>query len=239
MKIKIYFRKCEEDPPKLLSPMDTDEDTSLLTLRTRLQDLNVFKRLGAFQFWDAEESCRIDVDFEALNSIRDCVHLIPAAVEDFEGGPSKRPQIDNGGESVGTATNNGGVLDTELGSSEPESTDLEVPDPTSSARLTTSEDQSCTHGEEMKSVLLPKEVLELYRRGEEKLCGDLKVQAMEDHKWSLRSWDQDGAAVVKLYCGECRSLGGGSTGKHNKNTVSNLFSNFRKSHLMSAGHIRN
>ena len=62
---------------------------------------------------------------------------------------------------------------------------------------------------------------------------------MEDHNWSLRSWDQDGVAVVKLYCGECRSLVGGSSGKHDKNTISNLFCNFQKSHLMSAGHIRN
>ena len=159
MRIKIYFRKCEGDPSKLLSPMDTDEDTSLLTLRTRLEALNIFKHLGVFQFWDAEESCRIDMDFEALNSIRDSVHLIPAVDEDFEVGPSKRPRIDNGGESVGIA------VDTELGSSQPESTDLQVPVSGSTAELTTSEDQSCTHGKEMKSVLLSKELLELYRRG--------------------------------------------------------------------------
>ncbi|BBN20656.1 hypothetical protein MPTK1_Vg01140 [Marchantia polymorpha subsp. ruderalis] len=65
----------------------------------------------------------------------------------------------------------------------------------------------------MKSVLLSKEVLELYQRGEEKLRRDLKLQAVEDHNWSLRSWDQDEAAVVKLYCGECRSLVGGNSGK--------------------------
>ncbi|OAE32883.1 hypothetical protein AXG93_3052s1130 [Marchantia polymorpha subsp. ruderalis] len=39
---------------------------------------------------------RIDVDFEALNFIRDSVHLIRVADEDLEVGPSKRPQIDNG-----------------------------------------------------------------------------------------------------------------------------------------------
>jgi len=33
MKVKIYFEKYEGDPPKLLSLMDTKEDTSLLTLR--------------------------------------------------------------------------------------------------------------------------------------------------------------------------------------------------------------
>ena len=60
---------------------------------------------------------------------------------------------------------------------------------------------------------------------------------MDDHCWSLRSWDQDGVAVVKVYCGECRGLNGGSNRKHTKSVVTNLFSNFRKSH--SAGHIRN
>jgi len=40
---------------------------------------------------------------------------------------------------------------------------------------------------------------------------------------------------VKLYCGECRGLIIGSSGKYNKNTVANLFSNFCKSHLIKAG----
>ena len=62
---------------------------------------------------------------------------------------------------------------------------------------------------------------------------------MDDHVWSLQSWDQDGATVVKLFCGECQSFIGGSTNKHNKNMVSNLFSNFRKSHLINAWHVRN
>ena len=79
MRMKIFFQKCKGDPSKLLSPMDTEEESSLLTLRKRLEDLNVFKRLGPFQFWDEEECCRIDMDFKALNTIRDCIHLIPTA----------------------------------------------------------------------------------------------------------------------------------------------------------------
>jgi len=68
-RIKIFFRKQEGDPPKLLSPMDTYDNASLQTLRFTLECLNVFKHLGPFQFWDVEECCRIDNDFEALNSI--------------------------------------------------------------------------------------------------------------------------------------------------------------------------
>jgi hypothetical protein len=51
--------------------MDVKENTSLLSLRKRLEELNVFKQLGTFQFWDVDECCMIDGDFEALNSIRD------------------------------------------------------------------------------------------------------------------------------------------------------------------------
>jgi hypothetical protein len=76
--VKIFFLKQKRDLPKLLSPIDTKEDALLETLRARLEQLNVFKRLGPFHFRDAKEGCRIDVDFEALNSIRDCVYLIPA-----------------------------------------------------------------------------------------------------------------------------------------------------------------
>ena len=62
---------------------------------------------------------------------------------------------------------------------------------------------------------------------------------MDDHVWSLRSWDQDRAIVVKLFCGECQSFIGGSLTNTTKITVSKLFSNFRKSHLISAWHVRN
>ena len=238
MRVKIYFRKCTGDPPKLLSPMDTDEDTSLSTLRKRLEDLNVFKRIGPFEFWDAEESCRIDVDFESVNSVRDCVHLIPAE-EDSEGTCLKRPRVVSIGESVGMHDDIHDSFEFGLEGGEPECTELPPTNPVSTDRAATSEDNSPTNGANLKLVLLSKEVLQWYTRAEEKLRAYLKVQAQEDHAWSLTSWDQDGAAAVKIYCHECRAPIGGNTGKHNKSTVSNLFSNFQKSHMVSTSHIRN
>lgn len=65
----------------------------------------------------------------------------------------------------------------------------------------------------------------------------LKKVFMEDHDWELRSWDQGGIGVVKLFCGKCHTFISRSTGKNTKTAVTNLFSNFRKSHLNSAGHI--
>ena len=238
MRVKIYFRKCEGDAPKLLSPMDAEENTSLLSLRKRLEELNVFKRLGTFQFWDVEECCRIDIDFEALNSIRDSIHLIPAD-SDLEVHCSKRPRLGHVGESVDIGDDVGDSVQLEPAAGEPESTEIRLTDPIFTTMAATSEEHSCTDAEALKSTLLPKDVLQWYLKAEEKLRGDLKLQGMDDHVWCLQSWDQDGVAVVKLFCRECRSLIGGNTGKHNKNIVSNLFSNFRKSHLISTGHIRN
>ena len=89
----------------------------------------------------------------------------------------------------------------------------------------------------MNSTLVSKDVLGWYQKAEEKMWQDLKKVSMEDHNWELRSWDQGRVGVIKLFCGECRTFIGGSTRKNMKTAVTNLFSNFRKSHLNSAGHI--
>lgn len=202
MRVKIYFQKCEGDPLKLLSPIDAEANTSLLALSKQLEELNVFKRLGTFQFWDVEECCRIDGDFEALNSIRDCIHLIPAHL-DSDVNRSKRPPIGNLGESMGTGNDVGDNVQVEPATGEPESTGIRLSNPLSTTKVATSEELSCTHGEALKSTLLPRDVLQWYLNAEEKLRRDLKVEAMDDHVWSLWSWDLVGAAAVKLFCGEC------------------------------------
>jgi hypothetical protein len=237
VRVKIFFLKQEGDPPKLLSLIDIEEDATLETLRRRLEQLNVFKRLGPFKFWDAEEECMIDVDFEPLNSIRDCVHLIPATDDDSR--CCKRPRVGDilyGGESVGTAEE---VLAQDAHPVLPSTTEPVRGDPASSSRVSRSEEPSVMEGSPMRSTLVPADVLQWYNKAKERLRKDLKEMSMEDHDWSLQSWDQGGLGVIKLYCGECRSLIGGSTGKHTKISVTNLFSNFKKSHLNSASHIRN
>lgn len=216
--------------------MDAEEGTSLLSLRERLEELNVFKRLGTFQFWDVEECCRIDGDFEALNSIKDSIHLIPTD-SDLEVHCSKRPRLGNVGESVGTGNDVGDNVQLEHVARDPKSTETRFTDPIFTTKVATSEEHSCTNGEGLKSTLLPRNVLQWYLNAEDKLRGNLKVQGMDNHVWSLQLWDQDGATVVKLFCRECRSFIGGNIGKHNKNIVSNLFSNVRKSHLINTGHI--
>ena len=55
----------------------------------------------------------------------------------------------------------------------------------------------------------------------------------------LKSWDQDGVGIVKVFCVECRKECGGDSGSHSNTTVANLFSNFKSSHLTSTQHIKN
>ena len=154
----MYFQKCEGDPLKLPNPMDAKDNTSLLVLRKRLEELNLFKQLRTFQFWDVEECCRIDGDFEALNSIRNYIHLIPTdSYSDVN--CNKRPRLGNVGESVGIRNDVGNIVQLEPTTREPESTEIRLTDPMSTMKVATLEEHSCTNGEVLKSTLLLKDVL--------------------------------------------------------------------------------
>ena len=72
----------------------------------------MFKRLGTFQLWDVEECCRIDGNFEALNSIGDSIHLI-LAYSNSEVNYSKRPRLGSVGESMGTRNDVGNNMQLE------------------------------------------------------------------------------------------------------------------------------
>jgi hypothetical protein len=44
------------------------------------------------------------------------------------------------------------------------------------------------------------------------LRNEFEQISLEDHNWSLKSWDQDRVGVVKVYCEEwCKDFGGGSS----------------------------
>jgi len=55
----------------------------------------------------------------------------------------------------------------------------------------------------------------------------------------LKSWDQDGARIIKVHCLEFQKNCGSDSGNHNNNVVANSFSNFKTSHLVSTKHIKN
>jgi hypothetical protein len=92
---------------------------------------------------------------------------------------------------------------------------------------------------DLQSLLVPQEAIDKYKMCHARLKKELKLISLEDHVWTLKSFDNNNVGIVKLQCGECQKDFGGGSGDHNKNTIHNLFANFKKSHIMSNAHIRN
>jgi hypothetical protein len=55
----------------------------------------------------------------------------------------------------------------------------------------------------LKSIMIPQEIMGKYLVTVQKLKKKLIGTSLDDHLWSLKSWDQNGIGVVKLWCGEC------------------------------------
>ena len=194
-----------------------------------------------FDFWDPSLKCRIRKKLERLNKIGSDAFMIPA-VGEGDIGPTvgekrrKRPRspahLSSGnGEEMVSGLNLPfdddpppvSLFDSEVGSTLPT---------TSTATVEVLLD-------DMKSTLLSTEVLAKYSAAVDKLKVEMKRTTVDDHMWCLKSWDKDGKGIVKLYCGECSKLYGNSVGDHSKTTISNMFGNFSKKHLVSTSHIRN
>jgi hypothetical protein len=90
----------------------------------------------------------------------------------------------------------------------------------------------------LKAVLLPKEVEEKSMKTAEKLRKILIQIDLQDHLWHLRSWDDNGVPMVKLYCGECKKDFGGNSGDYSKAAIHNLLNNFKKSHILYTLHVK-
>jgi hypothetical protein len=90
----------------------------------------------------------------------------------------------------------------------------------------------------MKATFLSTEVLRKSNKTGDKLKVEMKKINIDDHMWCLKSWEKDGKAIVKLYCGECNKLHGNSIGDYSKATIVNLFANFSKKHLVSSAHVK-
>jgi hypothetical protein len=92
---------------------------------------------------------------------------------------------------------------------------------------------------DLQSLLIPQEAIDKYKMCHARLKKELKLISLEDHIWTLKSFDNNNVGVVKLQCGECQKDFGGGSGDHSKSTIHNLFANFKKSHIMSNAHICN
>lgn len=239
VKLILWTLFSEDANPQCLGSLDCTENDSYAALRVLLEEAEILD--GDFDFWDPSLKCRIRKKLERLNKIGSDAFMIPA-VGEGDIGPTvgekrrKRPRspahLSSGnGEEMVSGLNLPfdddpppvSLFDSEVGSTLPT---------TSTATVEVLLD-------DMKSTLLSTEVLAKYSAAVDKLKVEMKRTTVDDHMWCLKSWDKDGKGIVKLYCGECSKLYGNSVGDHSKTTISNLFGNFSKKHLVSTSHIRN
>ncbi|KAL3698404.1 hypothetical protein R1sor_012480 [Riccia sorocarpa] len=73
----------------------------------------------------------------------------------------------------------------------------------------------------------------------EKLIRWAEKYKKSDHKWRVRTWDEENTIHGILECLECHSAQGKSQGSEDKMAIVNLFLNFRTKHLNSEKHKAN
>ena len=90
----------------------------------------------------------------------------------------------------------------------------------------------------LQSKLLSNDMMENYRIAAVKLTRELQEMDFTNYLWKLKTYDQHGVVVVKILCVEYNKESGGTSGDHSWYGIQNLFTNFKKSHLHSALHIK-
>jgi hypothetical protein len=99
LKVKLFSIQHGSSNPEYIGPCNCQEEESYNDLRLRLKSVGCIE--WPFEFWDLEESCRINKKLEGLNTIGKCVYVIPVSfIED--GGVTKWRRI----EVVGTSGEN-------------------------------------------------------------------------------------------------------------------------------------
>ena len=235
IRIKIYALDHEDAEPRWIGPVRADDGASYSSLRERLESVGILP--WKFQFWDIEDSCRINVKLESLNSILPVVHVIPAEGEGGAGFKRQRIERDDI-ESVGGLPSNSAELE---GTTDPVERSATVI-PASTSRVTGSspvEAPLVVPEIWLQSTLISAEIMDKYILEEENLRRKLKGISLEDHDWKLKSFDHNGVGVVKIYCLKCNKHHGGISRDHTSHAIQNLFNNFKGSHLGSTAHDRN
>jgi hypothetical protein len=228
-KVALYTLQSEASAPELEGPMGCCEGDTCADLCVHLEAAGVLD--WSFQFWDYDQKCRIKNKMERLNPIGNNVYVI---------------RCSDVGSELGKCTFEeafGDTLDADLGFTvgveEPaviEALSDSVPPPESS-RVSRSDIEIPEF--DLQSLLVPQEAIDKYKMCHARLKKELKLISLEDHVWTLKSFDNNNVGVVKLQCGKCQKDFGGGSGDHSKSTIHNLFANFKKSHIMSNAHIRN
>jgi hypothetical protein len=228
-KVAFYTLQLKALALELEGPMGCCEGDTCVDLRVCLEVARVLD--WSFQFWNYDQKCRIKNKMERLNPIGNNVYVIWCS---------------DVGSELGKRTFEeafGDTLDADLGFTvgveEPvviEALSDFVPPPESS-RVSGSDVEIPEF--DLQSLLVQQEAIDKYKMCHARLKKELKLISLEDHVWTLKSFDNNSVGVVKLQCGECQKDFGGGSEDHRKSTIHNLFANFKKSHIMSNAHIRN
>jgi len=211
LKTKLYSLADDNARPELLSPFFCQAGDTYAELRLRLEEGGCVD--WPFEFWDFDDECRIRKRFEAMNPVTERVYVIPAVEEDA-GGPAKRCRIEIRGETG----SNDVVPPSKLEFPEVEEFEAAAAPTLQEAEvgLGFSPEELPDDDSLLQSKLLPTEIMENYRAGAAKLTRELQSMDFDDHLWKLKTYDQHGVVVVKIFSGECNKDCGGSSGEHSR-----------------------
>ena len=81
-KIKVYTLIDEGASPKCIGTMKGEDGESLADLRVRLEEMKVLE--FKFQYWDADECCKVATSLECLNGLEDNVFMIPTLYKEIQ-----------------------------------------------------------------------------------------------------------------------------------------------------------
>ena len=105
LKVKLFILQHEGSHPKYIGPCNCQEEEPYTDFRLRLESVGCIE--WPFEFWDLEESYRINIKLEGLNTIRKSIYVIHVSSIE-EGGAIKRRRI----EACGTLGENEDLLNT-------------------------------------------------------------------------------------------------------------------------------
>jgi hypothetical protein len=227
-RVKLFILEDEDSEPDLVGPLNPKNISNYREMRGFLTKTSII--VGPFNFWDLESRCRIAVTLEEFNDLLDEIYVI--RVGDAENPPSKHRRVEAIGETNVAVPEPPPVVEEVI---EFVFTEEETP-LAQGSRVTRNTDLFIY---DFKSLLLSKELEAKYVAAAKTLQKELDNDLYNNQVWHLKSWDSDGMAVVKMWCGECGKDFGGTSNNQSSLAICNLFTNFKKSHLKTSTHIRN
>jgi hypothetical protein len=221
-KMMLYSLEVEAAEVEVIGKVDCLAGERYVDLRKRLEEFKVVE--WPFDFWDAEGRFRIKARLEGMITVDLIMHVIQRSfvedevvVSNFGDIILEFPKVP---EFVSPLD---GVADGPF-----------LADPASTSKVS----GLSADAAHMTSDVIPKLVSKKFEKGAARLCHEFKLFSLEDHAWYLKTWDEGGVGIVKLYCVEYSKDIGSGVWDHNTTTVTNLFLNFKKIHINSIRHFK-